>query len=353
MLKAFKAILWVFFVSIGFCDARAESQVESNAHASHTSFEILQNALNSSYFPLEIRDFWHTTSFDKPAKNHIFLSFCEVIALLELWDGALGLSQFVFSEPLLRQSNPHLDRIPKVSGGSGSSINPETLKVLNPDVVIVWAGDKKLVDFARKLGVKILAFYPQNINELFINMAQIAQVFDKQTLFMQKAQYALNFLDSIPTPPKDSQKRIIYIWDKLTRIAGNSGMVGDMLERVGVKNMGQDVALDSYEVSLESIIAFNPEVIFIWGGSPLNENDLYANPQLKRLKAIQEKRVYKLPKWDNWGIRIVQNALLVSALSYPQMYTKQKPNDLIRKLNARLFRLEDFPHRIELLEDKK
>ncbi|WP_394986279.1 ABC transporter substrate-binding protein [uncultured Helicobacter sp.] len=318
--------------------------------AQSPSFMRLQTTLGSTNFPLILKDFWFQTPFKTPAKSHIFLSFCEEIAMLDLWHDALGLSQHVFKEPLLRLSNPRIDSLPAVGGGSGSSINPETLKTLNPDVVIVWAGDKRLVEFSRKLGVAILAFYPQNIDELFVNMGQIAQVFDKQDLFLQKARYALALLDSLQKPPKDSQKKVIYVWDKLTRIAGNTGMVGDMLERVGVQSMGASVALDSYEVSLESLINFNPEVIFLWGGSPLAEKDLYDNPQLQNLKAIQQRQVYKLPKWDNWGVRITQTALLVSALSYPKMYDYKEVKTQIQTLNATLFGLQDFPERIELLE---
>lgn len=318
--------------------------------AQSPSFTRLQAALTSPHFPLTLKDFWFETSFSKPAKSHIFLSFCEQIALLNLWQDALGLSQHVFSEPLLRLSNPRIDSLPAVGGGSGSSINPETLKTLNPDVIIVWAGDKRLVEFSRKLGVQILAFYPQSIDELFVNMGQIAQVFDKQELFLQKAKYALSLLDSLPKPPKDSQKKVVYVWDKLTRIAGSTGMVGDMLARVGVRSMGSSVALDSYEVSLESLLAFNPEVIFIWGGSPLTQESLYANPQLQNLAAIKQRQVYKLPKWDNWGVRITQTALLVSALSYPQMYDYNEVKARIQNLNATLFGLQDFPTHIELLE---
>lgn len=319
---------------------------ESSAH----SQALLQT---QAHFPLEIKDFWHSTIFDAPAKTHIFLSFCEMIAMLDIWEGARGLSRHVFYEPLLRQSYPLIDTLPKIGGGNGSTINPEILKRINPDVVFVWAGDKKLVDFSRKLGVKMIAFYPQSIYELFATLYRIALVFDKQEMYLKKQDKAFEMIELITSRTKSlpHKKRAIYIWDKLTSISGRVGMVGDMLEIAGLDSMGKDMRVDSYQTNVESILRFDPEVIFIWGGSSLNEATLYANPQLKNITAIQNKKVYKLPIWDNWGPRIVQTSLLVSALAYPTLFDKQEVRTQIQNLNLMWFGLKEFSATIPLLDE--
>ena len=48
------------------------------------------------------------TTLTKPAKTHIFLSFCEMVAMLDIWENAVGLSQSVYQTPLLRQSLIHI-----------------------------------------------------------------------------------------------------------------------------------------------------------------------------------------------------------------------------------------------------
>ena len=332
----------LFLVAVGLNACKGE-RIQENPIASHPE--------SSESFPKVVVDsFGHSITFDKPAKTHIFLSFCEEIAMLKNWDNAVALSQAVYHQPLLKMSNPSLDSIPKASGGNGSKISIEQLKHLNPDVVFVWAGDKSSIEFALSHGIKMVALYPQNIDEVLASLELIASVFDEQDLISQKLQSTRAVLEMITHRGKliDSKKRVIYLWDKPTRIAGSIGMVGDMLERIGVENLGSTLALDSYEISLEKIVMLNPEVILIWGGARFSAKDILENPQFQHLSAVQNNKVYKMPLWDNWGPRVVQTALYASILSYPEIYDDVDFVAKITHLNNDLFEL-DLPIESEVL----
>ncbi len=326
-----KHLLSCLFMLLSFCTIAflsACTQQESKAPPS------------SSAFPKSVQDFYdNTITFNTPAKTHIFLSFCEEVAMLQNWDDAVGLSRAVYHQEILRLSNPKIDSIPKVSGGGSSTISVESLKALAPDVVVVWAGDKRTIEFALMHNIKILALYPQNINEVLQNLELIASVFDKQKIINQKLQSTRIMLEQIAqTGNRVAQKkRVVYMWDKPTRIAGSVGMVGDMLQKIGANNLGSDVALDSYEISLEKLITFNPELILIWGGSRFEPSDILSNPQFQSIDAVRNQRVYKIPIWDNWGPRIVQTALLASVLCYPELYPNLDFAAAIEKLNLDLF----------------
>lgn len=278
-------------------------------------------------------------TFDTPAKTHIFLSFCEIIPMLDIWDSAKGLSQHVYQTPLLRDTNPNIDSIPKVSGGSGSNLNIEVLKKLNPDVVVVWAGKKEEINFVRDNGIKILAFYPDNINEVFRDMQSISKALGKEEEFLSKQKAAFEVLNLVDKKTKalKSKKTAIYLWNKPNRVAGGGGMVGDMLDRIGVENLGKYINTDAAEISMEQIIKLNPDVIFIWGAASFDENDILKNPKFKSIKAIKNKAIYKMPLWDNWGPRIVETTLYAASKAYKDEYKDVDLDKEISDLNKALF----------------
>lgn len=291
-----------------------------------------------------ITDFLNNqTILEKPAKKHIFLSFCEMVAMLDIWNDAVGLSQHVYNTPILRKSNPNIDNIPKVGGGNGSNLNIEVLKKLNPDIVIVWAGKKDEINFVRNNGINIIAFYPHNISSLIADMQTISKALGKEELFnkkMQKGYEIIKLLQS-KTQQIKQKKTAIYMWSKPNDISGGIGMVADMLDLIGVENLGKNINTDSAQVSIEHIIKLNPDIIFIWGAAKFSVNDILNNKKLRTIKAIQNKAVYKMPLWDNWGPRILETALLGASLAYDDLYNDINVSNTIRDFNKELFGIDE------------
>lgn len=336
-----KKILALFTFTTIFSSALIA--LESNVLRQDFKLDSAKNQDSNKNSNIEITDFLgNKSTFQNPAKSHIFLSFCEVVPMLESWDSALGLSQHVFNEPIFKKTNKNLDSIPKVGGGSGSSLNIEVLKKLNPDVVVVWAGKKKEINFIRNNGIKILAFYPNNINEVFRDINTISKALGKEDLVKKKMKSTLELLKIVESKTKnlEHKKSAIYLWDKPNRIAGNKGMIADMLERIGVINLGGNLNVDSAEISIEKLISLNPNIIFIWGAAKFSESDILNNPQFKNIKAIKNKAVYKMPLWDNWGPRIAQTTLLSASLAYKNEYSDINIDSLIERSNKDLFGID-------------
>lgn len=290
-----------------------------------------------------IEDFLgNKTILEKPAQKHIFLSFCEMVAMLDIWDNAVGLSQHVYNTPLLRASNPNIDSIPKVGGGSGSNLNIEVFKKLNPDIVVVWAGKKASINFARENGINIIAFYPNSITSLIADMQTISKALGKEKLFDKKIQKGYEIIKLIESKKEkiETKKTALYLWSKPNDISGGVGMIASMLDLIGVENLGKNINTDSVQVSIEQIIKLNPDIIFIWGAARFSVQDILDNKQLKNIKAVQNKAVYKMPLWDNWGPRILETSLLAAKLAYENLYSDIDVDKIIGDFNKELFGID-------------
>ncbi|SQC36202.1 iron(III) ABC transporter periplasmic iron-binding protein CeuE [Helicobacter fennelliae] len=199
----------------------------------------------------------------------------------------------------------------------------------------------------------MIAFYPQSIYELFATLYRIALVFDKQEMYLKKQDKAFEMIELITSRTKSlpHKKRAIYIWDKLTSISGRVGMVGDMLEIAGLDSMGKDMRVDSYQTNVESILRFDPEVIFIWGGSSLNEATLYANPQLKTLPPYKTKKSINCLFGITGDRELCKPHFLSLHWHILRFLTSKKCATQIQDLNLMWFGLKEFPATIPLLDE--
>ena len=59
-------------------------------------------------------------------------------------------------------------------------------------------------------------------------------------------------------------------------------------------------------------------MIFIWGNAGYGAQDIIDNPQWRFIKAVREKRVYKLPEWTTWSPRLALVALWMAQKAYPE-----------------------------------
>ena len=76
----------------------------------------------------------------------------------------------------------------------------------------------------------------------------------------------------------------------------------------------------SSDVSMERIVAWNPEAVFIWGSAKYGPGDVLRNPQWRHTSAARNSRVYKAPKWSAWSPRFALIALWSAMKTYPESF---------------------------------
>ncbi|MDW8002668.1 MAG: ABC transporter substrate-binding protein [Deltaproteobacteria bacterium] len=260
-----------------------------------------------------------------PVKRAIIVISYELIPALNIWDQVVGVSRwadeicsvykaFYSLNPLLRK--------PVI--GTGSDISVENVLKLRPDVLITWTVNENIISFIQSKGIKVIGIYPENLNELVSDIKMHGLLFGKEERSEEVVKIMNEFLSRISTRinkvPHPQRKKVVHLGSSPTRVSGGIGVTNEMLALAGGINVAGHIKQRSVDVSIEKLIEWNPDVIFIWGSARYDRESILTNPQWRSIKAVREGKVYKLPRWSTWSPRLAPNVLYIAVRIYPELF---------------------------------
>ena len=264
-----------------------------------------------------------TVTVPVPVKRAVLFETYELAAALGVWDRIAGISRYAYENDLVLALKPDIARtIP--SAGSGSDVNIETLLRLKPDLVITWTFKPETIRFMEQKGLKVIAIYPESIDELYDTMRLQGKIFGKEkkvedTIARMKTLFSF-IRERCRTVPPEKRKRIVWLSGKPTTVSGGTGINNDLIRLVNGVNPAGSLRERSLDVSMERIVAWNPNVVFIWGSAKYGAADLIESPQWRHADAVRKRQVYKAPQWGTWSPRLVVVALWMAMKTYPDAF---------------------------------
>lgn len=264
-----------------------------------------------------------TVTVQTPVRRAVLYETYELLPVTGAWSQVAGISRYAWDNDLLLALKPDfLRHIQAV--GSAMDTNVETLLKLKPDVVLTWTVDPQVVRFLEQKGLPVIAVYPESIPELYDVMRMEGKLFGRE----KKVETAIARMEEIFSLIRSrtaniavaKRKKAIYLTGKPTKVNGRIGVTQDLFTMMGLDNGGREINERSAEVSLERIISWNPDLIFIWGSARYSAADLINNPQWRYIKAIRNRDVHKEPKWGTWSPRLAPIALWMAATAYPEQF---------------------------------
>ncbi len=159
-------------------------------------------------------------------------------------------------------------KLEQVSDWQG--LNVERIIALKPDLILAWRGGnpQRPLDQIASLGIPIIYFDPQNIDEVIAAIGELAQYSEhpdvahqnvaamQAILAKQKQQY------SIANPRK---RVFIQLGTQPLFSAGNHTIQNDVVKLCGGENIFENSAVQWPQVSREQVLTRKPEVILITG----------------------------------------------------------------------------------------
>lgn len=192
-------------------------------------------------------------------------------------------------------------RIPRVGGYS--SLNIEAIVALKPDLLIAWpeGNRNRELDRLKTLGLPILVSDPREFNDIAKALILYGKVTGNEAeakLAVQKFNKKLNYLRttySIDENSSEDKVSVFYqVWNAPLMTQNGNTFISRAIEVCGGVNIFADLLMTNPQVSIESILVQNPQVIVASGMGQSRPEWLDDWRQYKTLQAVQNDQLYHI-----------------------------------------------------------
>lgn len=229
--------------------------------------------------------------------------------------------------------------LPNLGGAGRETVNFEELLKVDPDILITMGkiddtAITQVEEIEDQLGKNIILI-DDDINKLDEAYILLGKILGEEEKAGELAKYCKDVLDEIEKNQEfiteDMKVDIYYAEgpDGLQSEPAGSwhGLVMDMVGGNNVVQLEEEGSLGKSEVSIEQVLAWNPEIIISWdderGGY---YSGIFEDPLWEDIKAVKNGEVYEIPnKPFNWfdrppSVNRVLGLKWVGNLLYPNIY---------------------------------
>lgn len=222
--------------------------------------------------------------------------------------------------------------------------NIEEIVGMNPDVVVMWAGQKDDIKTLEDKGVKVIGIQVDNFDQVYTKMDILGKISGKEKRAAEIIDYTKKELENINNKLKsiDEAKKpsALFVWgpSKLD-IAGSNSTGDSIIKMSGAKNSASDVKEEHIVGKMEQVVNWNPDSIIMWNIKDLNPEDYFKDSQWSNIKAVKNKKVVELPHpfyCDLWTVKYVYSVNSIAKTLYPDLFKdidlEKVKTDMLKKL---------------------
>ncbi|KAA8558145.1 MULTISPECIES: cobalamin-binding protein [Pseudomonas] len=156
-----------------------------------------------------------------------------------------------------------LATVPSV--GQYGQLNMERLLSLKPDLILLWPGSINSAqrDQLQRLSIPVYVAEPHSLEQLTTQVQAIAEQLGRADTGRQLAAQLRQRLAQLRQRYQRAEPlRVFYqVWNRPLYTVGGGQIISDALSVCGARNVFDDLKLPAPQVSIESVLQRNPEVI--------------------------------------------------------------------------------------------
>ncbi len=246
-------------------------------------------------------------------------SCTEIIAGLGLHEKLVGITSHT-------DYPPEILNLPVV--GSYVDLNLEAIVSLKPDLV-VGTSDGNPPAILQRLRVLSIALEVLNLTSyrnIQSSILQLGKTVGRQTE-AEKLVFQMQHVSDCISKKKDGKKRpsILFVYESYPIVtAGGGTFTDELIEMAGGRSITHEVSISYPRLTIENVIASNPEVIIESRMDPNFEKQSKLEwwKQYPTIRAVKEKRVYVLPSknLDRPSQRIVYGFQQLARTLHPESF---------------------------------
>ena len=261
------------------------------------------------------------------------------------------------------QLAPELVKVPNV--GDLKSVNLESLVQLKPQVVFVTNyAPQEMIDKISQMGIPVVAISLQKENSGKAKNSVNPELINEEQAYNEGLKEGIALIGDIVNKPDNAKALIKETFDSRDIVAqhlknipenqrirsymanpelttyGSGKYTGLMMQHAGAMNVAAATIKGYKQVSLEQVISWNPEVIFIQDRYPSVVDEINNDPRWQVIDAVKNKRVFLMPEYAKaWGYPMPEamalGELWMASKLYPQKFADvdvdAKVNDWYQK----------------------
>jgi iron complex transport system substrate-binding protein len=259
-----------------------------------------------------------------------------VLVALNCEDKIVGLDSGSLNHKVISKILKNRENITDLGNPMGGTLNLEKLVKLKPDVVFMYTEDRELADkIQNSLGIPVVCvrLNPQPSRNLSFDMIDIiGKCVGKEERAKDVRKFVetkISEITSITSKIPDSEKVRVYVTFPYDEFKTSVKL--DVIDLAGGKNVAEGYkgvkaggkgAWHTYTVNLETIIAWNPDIIILHGFGYTEPEDIINDSNWQYIKAVRDGKVYKLTLgWGAWDLgSLVVNTITFAKAFYPDRF---------------------------------
>lgn len=230
-----------------------------------------------------VDDAGDTTRLEAPAQRVVSLSPATTEILFDIGAGATLVGRTTWCD----YPAAALD-VPSV--GDGIAPNLEAVLATEPDLVLLYPAAQNDAAAARlrEMGVPAL----QLRSDLLADVPRLARLLGRATGHEERAaaavaRYETALADASRTPAAHPVSVFLLVWAEPPLTVGRGSYLTDLLARAGGRNVFDDLPASSGPVSIESVVARDPDAILVLGA---DQPAFATRPEWQPVDAVRDRR---------------------------------------------------------------
>jgi len=207
---------------------------------------------------------------------------------------ALGAGDRVVGRTTWCDYPPEAARVPDL--GNGITPNVEAVIATRPELVLLYksGANRGAGEHLRALGIPTLELATDRIADI----GRIARLLGRALDLREAAESLVARTDrdlaaasAPPVLPSSRPSVFILAWDRPPMTLGSGSFLSEILVRAGARNLFEDLAASSAQISIESVAARDPDFILI---SSAEEPAIASRPEWNVIRAVRERRFLRV-----------------------------------------------------------
>lgn len=233
--------------------------------------------------------------------------------------------------------------------GSQFTPNVEELLGLGSDLVFQWADrGQDVLSVIERAGLKTYGMRYRSQEELEGWILDLGTLLDQRRKAESLVAYHQRTRAALETRSAgraaSARPKVLYFgrFESGLRPGGTESYMDFVIRLAGGRNVAAVMGNVNADVTFEQVLAWNPDVVVLGGFDTALPAHLYADPKWRALKAVRERRVYKMPlggyRWDPPSHESPLGWLWLHGLLYPDappVELRRELRELYQTLYAR------------------